>query len=203
MSQFTPKNPERFAAALARFDTENSKDPKTVLCDGVPQPHELVYSRWLTEWLLRLQPDASEPLRLAARCQHLCRWEIPRDSYPATRAGYLQWRQALKEFHADKAAVILRDVGYEEDVIQQVRALNLKQHFPADPECRVLEDALCLVFLEHQFAELAAKATDEKMITALQKCWRKMTPTAHALALQLNYTDGEKRLLERALNPAG
>jgi len=202
MNTFTPDNPERFATALARFDAENAKDPKSVLREGRGQPHELVYSRWLTDWVLRLAPEASESLRLAARCQHLCRWEIPRDSFPATRAGYLKWRQTLKEFHADKAAGILREVGYGEDVINQVRDLNLKKNFPADSDCRVLEDALCLVFLEHQFTDLASKATEEKMITALQKCWGKMTPAAHAEALKLSYSAAEKRLLELALKPA-
>jgi hypothetical protein len=201
MSTFTPENPERFAAAIARFDAANSADPKKIACDGVEQPRELLYSRWLTDWLLRLAPDASEPLRLAARCQHLCRWEIPRESYPATRPGYLKWRQTLKEFHADKAAGILRELGYAGPLIEQVRALNLKKNFPADPECQVLEDALCLVFLERQFADLAAKATEEKMITALQKCWGKMTPAAHAEALKLNYPPDLKRLLELALKP--
>ncbi|MEY4388162.1 MAG: hypothetical protein RLY20_3445 [Verrucomicrobiota bacterium] len=195
------ENPERFAQAISRFDAENSKDPKSYGIAGAAEPYEVAYARWLTDWVLRLKPDASEPLRLAARCQHLCRWEIPRDSYPATRAGYLKWRQVLKEFHASKAAEILREVGYGEDVIRQVCDLNLKKHFPADADCRVLEDALCLVFLERQFSELAAKATEEKMITALQKCWAKMTPAAHAEALKLDYSAAEKQLLERALKP--
>ena len=129
MSALAPENPERFAAAIARFDAENAKDPKSVTCDGVAQPHELVYSRWLTDWVLHFAPEVSEPLRLAARCQHLCRWEIPRESYPATRAGYLKWRQTLKEFHAEKAASILREVGYGEEVIRQVGDLNLKKNF--------------------------------------------------------------------------
>ena len=199
MNSSSIENPSRFADALARFDAANATDPNSVTCDGEAQPHELVYARWLTGWVLRLNPSASEALQLAARCQHLCRWEIPRDSYPATRTGYLKWRQVLKEFHADKAAAILRETGYDDVLIQQVRDLNLKKHFPADPDCRILEDALCLLFLERQFTALAAKATEEKMIVALQKCWAKMTPTAHALALQLNYTDAGKRLLERAL----
>lgn len=198
MSPFAPESSERFAAALARFDAANSADPRRVVCGGTEQPYELAYARWLTDWVLRLAPDASEPLRLAARCQHLCRWEIPRDSHPATRAGYLKWRQGLKEFHADRAAQILREAGYGEDVIRQVRDLNLKRNFPADPECRVLEDALCLVFLERQFADLARKATEDKLITALQKCWAKMTPAAHAEALKLAGSDEEMRLLQLA-----
>jgi hypothetical protein len=191
--------PSRLAAAVARFDAENARDPKRIVVDGVEQPYELIYSQWLTDWVMRLAPAAAEPLRLAARCQHLCRWEIPRDSYPATRAGYLKWRQVLKEFHADKAAEILREVGYDDATIGKVRDLNLKKNFPADADCRVLEDALCLVFLEHQFTELAGKTTEDKMTAALQKCWGKMTPTAHTLALSLTYTDGQKRLLQLAL----
>jgi len=199
MSTPTFTDSPRFLAAIARFDSENTKDPKRIQVEGIEQPYELIYSQWLTDWVTRLSPDAAEPLRLAARCQHLCRWEIPRDSYPATRAGYLKWRQALKEFHADKAAEILRDAGYDEATIRLVRDLNLKKNFPADADCRVLEDALCLVFLERQFAELAAKTTEEKMITALQKCWAKMTDQARTIALTLTYSAEEKRLLTLAL----
>jgi hypothetical protein len=199
MNPTNDQRPSRFDAAIARFDAENTKDPKHTQCDGVDQPYELIYSRWLTDWVMRLAPEASESLRLAARCQHLCRWEIPRDSYPTTRAGYLKWRQVLKEFHADKAAEILRAVGYDDETIRQVHDLNLKKNFPADADCRVLEDALCLVFLERQFTELAAKTTEEKMITALQKCWGKMTEPARTLALGLRYSEPEKRLLQLAL----
>ncbi len=199
MSRFAPADAGRFAAALERFDAANAADPKRIMVADVERPHELVYTEWLTHWVLRLAPDAPEPLRLAARCQHLCRWEIPRDSYPATRAGYLQWRQRLKEFHADKAAAILGEVGYDQATIQQVRDLNLKINFPADRQVRVLEDALCLVFLEHQFAELAAKATREKMILALQKCWAKMTEAGRAEALRLTFPPPLKELLDLAL----
>jgi hypothetical protein len=39
-----------------------------------------LYAQRLTDWVLRLSPDATEELRLAARCQHICRWEIPREN---------------------------------------------------------------------------------------------------------------------------
>src|SRR5688572_33431601 len=113
-----------------------------------------------------------------------------------TRTGYLQWRAELKKFHARKSGEILREAGYDDETIRRVQALNLKADFPKDAEVRVLEDALCLVFLEHQFADLAAKTDDEKMINALQKSWNKMTPAAHAEALKLNYAPREKALLE-------
>ncbi len=198
-SLFAPIIPERFAAALRRFDEVNAGDPNVETADGAAHPRELNYAQWLTEWVLKLSPAASEPLRLAARCQHIARWLIPRDSYPMTRPGYLQWRADLKKFHAQKAGEILRAVGYDDDTIRRVQELNLKKNFPNDPESRVLEDALCLVFLERQLAALAAKSDDAKIINALQKSWKKMTPAAHAEALKLKFGEREQSLIERAL----
>jgi len=194
-------NPERFEVATLRFDAENALDPNREIADGQSLPRELVYARRLTEWVLKLCPDASEELRLAARCQHLCRWKIPRKSYPMTKAGYLKWRETLKTFHAELAGTILREVGYPESVIERVQSLNLKRNFPQDPESRVLEDALCLVFLQHQLAPLADGTSDEKVIGALRKSWKKMTPAGQAQALALSYGPQEKVLLERALKP--
>ncbi len=191
---------EKFEAAIRRFDEENSRDPNQESAGGVSHPRELLYAQRLTGWVLKLCPTASEPLLLAARCQHICRWQSPRENYPMTRAGYLKWRADLKKFHAEKSGAILREVGYDEETIRRVQDLNLKKHFPADAETRVLEDALCLVFLEFQLAALAAKSDDDKMINALQKSWAKMTEAARAEALKLNYSDREKALLHRALN---
>ena len=200
LNPFQSRDPQKFAAALRRFDEENSHDPNLESFGGAQHPRELLYAQRLTGWVLRLAPDASEALRLAARCQHICRWQSPRDAYPMTRAGYLKWRADLKKFHAEKSGAILRDVGYDDETIQRVQDLNLKKHFPADAETRTLEDALCLVFLEFQFADLAAKTAEDKTINALQKSWGKMTEAARAEALKLNYGEREKALLQHALN---
>ena len=184
-----------FQKAIARFDDENSRDPN--LENGTPR--ELLYAQRLTAWVLKLRPDASETLRLAARCQHLCRWESPRENYPMTKPGYLKWRTDLKKFHAEKSGAILRETGCDDGTIRRVQDLNLKKNFPAAADCRTLEDALCLVFLEFQFAALAAKTDDEKMINALKKSWAKMTAAARAEALKLNFDGREKSLINRAL----
>ncbi len=187
---------DKFTAAIARFDEENSHDPNSE--NG--RPRELLYAERLTSWVLKLCPDASAPLRLAARCQHICRWQSPRENYPLTKPGYLKWRADLKKFHADKSAQILKEVGYDDATIRRVQDLNLKKNFPADADVRVLEDALCLVFLEFQLAALAAKSDDEKMINALKKSWAKMTEAARAEALKLNYGEREKSLIACALS---
>jgi len=128
---------------------------------------------------------------------------IPREQYPMTREGYLKWRTQLKEFHARKAGEILKGVGYADEVVQRVQELDLKKNFPRDPESRVLEDALCLVFLQYQFGNLAKKTSDEKMANALRKSWNKMTDAARQEALKLSFSGNEKRLLNLALENKG
>lgn len=188
-----------FNKAIARFDEENSHDPQTEVVEGKPQPRELVYAQRLTSWVEKLAPNASEPLRLAARCQHICRWKIPRDSYPMDRPGYLKWRTELKNFHAAKAGAILREVGYDEDTVHKVQDLNLKKNFPQDPECRTLEDALCLLFLEYQLADLAERFDEPKMINAIQKSWIKMSPRGREEALKIPMNERALQLVAKAL----
>lgn len=189
-----------FSEAIRRFDQENERDPNLIDVDGVPQPHELLYARRLTEWVLRLRPDASKPLLLAARSQHICRWLVPRSSYDMTRAGYLRWRNDLKQLHARKSAEILREVGFDETTIARVVELNLKKGLGRDEECQVLEDALCLVTLQYQLAELMQKTDPDKMVGILQKTWKKMSDTARSHALALPFTKAEKALIQKALD---
>jgi len=189
----------RFSEAIRRFDEENGRDPHLLVVDGVTQPHELLYARRLTEWVLRLQPNASKPLLLAARSQHICRWLVPRSSYEMTRAGYLRWRNDLKHLHAKKSAEILREVGYDEATIARVVELNLKKGLGHDQECQVLEDALCLVTLQYQLADLMEKTDPDKMVGILRKTWKKMSDVARAHALALPFTEAESALLEQAV----
>jgi hypothetical protein len=189
----------RFSEAIRRFDEENGRDPHLIVVDGVAQPHELLYARRLTEWVLRLQPNASKPLLLAARSQHICRWLVPRRSYEMTRAGYLRWRNDLKHLHAKKSAEILREVGYDEATIARVVELNLKKGLGHDQECQVLEDALCLVTLQYQLADLMEKTDPDKMVGILRKTWKKMSDVARAHALALPFTEAESALLEQAV----
>lgn len=191
----------RFAEALRRIDAANGEDPHLEPdAEGRPTPRELLYSRRLTGWLLRLEPAACEELRLAARAQHIRRWQIPRRQYPEGRAGYLKWRNDLKKFHAGQSGTILAECGYPAESVQRVQALNLKANL-ADPETQLLEDALCLVFLETQLAPLADAQEEATVVNALRKSWGKMSERARRHALALPLGPRETRLVQLALAP--
>ena len=192
---------DRFRRAVERFDGANAEDPNRERVDGAEQPRELVYARRMTARLDRFQPDASEAVRLAARCQHIRRWTIPRRDYPAGREGYRRWRTDLARFHASTAAAILRDVGYDEGVVARVESLLRKERLKADPEVQLLEDVICLVFLEHYLAGFAPKHDEETLVGVLRKTWRKMSDEGCRAALALDLPAGLRPLVERAAGP--
>ena len=198
----TDNDQPAFQEAIRRFDDANHADPNIITIDGKPVPYELFYAQRLTEWVERLSPRASPALRLAARCQHICRWMIPRSSYPMTRAGYLKWRTDLKQFHAKKSGEIMADTGCSEPLVARVQQLNLKKNLGQDEELQVLEDALCLVTLQYQLTDLVRKTEPEKMISILQKTWKKMSAQARDEALRLSYPEDQKSLLSQALTAA-
>lgn len=191
---------DKFEGAVAEFDRMNSQDPKQREVNGEQIPYEVFFADCMTRWILRLNPEASEVVQLAARCQHLCRWEIPRKSYPEGRVGYLTWRKDLKSFHAEKSVEVLSKLGYEDSVVERVRAINLKQGLGKDPEVQLIEDALCMVFLEQQFDDLIAKTEEAKMVSIIQKTWVKMSEQAQQEALKLKLSEEGARLIGLALS---
>jgi hypothetical protein len=190
---------ERTLAAIQAFDRANAEDPNSVVVDGEERPKELVHAERLSAWVDLLDPNASEALRLASRCQHICRWQTPRSDYPEGRKGYLQWRAGLQKFHAETAATILREVGYDEDTIALVRRINMKKGLGKEHDTQVMEDALCLSFLAHEFEEFMTKHSDEKLVDIIKKTWRKMSVTAKDEALQLRYSERATTLIKAAL----
>ena len=191
---------ERFQRLIERIDALNRGDPNTDIADGVARPRELLYAERLTAWVLRLNPDASEELRIAARGQHVRRWTMPRNRYEMNRRGYLRWRETLKAFHADTIAGLMREAGYLEEHIQRVREIMGKRRLQDDPDTQTLEDALCLVFLETQCSDLRKKTPDEKMIEIVRKTWQKMSKPGRAEALTLPLSESDRALIARALS---
>lgn len=193
------KDQNKFEKAIERFDTLNSADPNIEESNGQTYPKEVLYAKRMSKSLLSFEPNASEVLQIAARCQHLCRWEIPRSEYPKGRIGYNKWRNHLKKLHAEKAGEVLQNVGYEWDMIERVQFLVMKKQLKKDEETQTLEDVICLVFLEFYFEKFAAGHTEEKVIDILRKTWQKMSDKGHAAALELPISEKAKALVGKAL----
>jgi hypothetical protein len=188
---------DRFDRAVAAIDAANADDPNVIVVRGESRPKELAHAELVSAWVLALRPDASDALRLAARAHHLRRWTVPRTSYPAGRAGYLRWRRDLHEQHAREVGQILTGVGYDDETIARVQDLVRKRGLGKDPEVQALEDALCLVFLDTQFDDLAARLDPEKLDGVVDKTLTKMSPDAIARVADLDLSPDARARLAR------
>ena len=192
----------RLSRVLAAIDELNADDPNTIVVDGVERPKEQAHAELMTEWVRRLDPGASELQLIAARAHHLRRWAIPRSSFPDGRAGYLRWRKRLKDAHADDVGRLMADAGYGPDDVERVQQIVRKERLASDPQVQVHEDALCLVFLETQFDELADRLGDDHIVEVLVKTLKKMSDRGKEAALGLPLSERQRALLGRALEPS-
>lgn len=165
---------------IAAIDTANTQDPN--LEDG--QPAALLYGQRMSQEQERLFPDASDPLRIAARGQHVERWKLARDSYPEGRAGYLAWRKAQGEHHAAVVSDMMQQAGYTSDDSETAARMLRKQGLKRDDQVQALEDIICFVFLKWYFAPFAAKHPADKVLRIVEKTARKMSADARARVLK-------------------
>ncbi|KAL8358201.1 hypothetical protein RB598_002802 [Gaeumannomyces tritici] len=210
-----PELPASYGAAMLLIDEAHALDPRTaearVGAEGEHVPYELHYARKMTRWLAVRSPGASPVLQLACRAQHFRRWEIPRSSYPMTRAGYLTWRAKLKAQAAAQVAELLSassgDGGgggggaISPADVDRVAALIRKENLGSDGEAQALEDVACLVFLDDQFDGFESKPEldEDKVVGILRKTWAKMSAEGRALALQMDLSERAKALIGKAL----
>jgi hypothetical protein len=186
---------------LSAFDQANTQDPNTEIVNSHPIAKELIYGQRMSAKLNQFLPQASIELQLAARCQHICRWKIPRSNYSMDRKGYKKWRLDLAVFHGDVAAEIILANGFSQETSQRVKDLLLKRDLKRDSETQALEDIVCLVFLEFYLDSFAKKHDEAKLLNIIQKTWNKMSEAGHLAALKLPLSETMLALVSKALKP--
>ena len=189
----------QFQNASTRIDAENAQDPNKEIFKSETYPKELLYSNRMYARLLDFFPSASPEVQIAAKAQHICRWKLPRESYPMDRVGYLKWREELKKFHSKTTAKILEESGYNQEFIDRVSFLIEKKSLKKNAETQLLEVVFCLVFLEFYFEPFVQKHDSEKMKNIILKTWNKMSEKGHAAALKIPYTPSSLALIKEAL----
>lgn len=188
-----------YVRARKLIDDAHAADPNR-LPDG--RPAELVYGERMDIWISRLVPDASALLRLAARAQHLERWQVPRSSFPMDKPGYHAWRRSLYVRQAERARALLSEAGVSEPEAAEVATWISKSELNTNPGTQALEDAACLVFLESEITAFAAQHAEyprEKFIEILRRTWRKITPRAQQFALALDLPPAIATLIKDAV----
>lgn len=191
----------RLDSVLLAIDNINNQDPHSITFNGVNYPKEVIYGQQMTLCLEKHWPDAGEFLQIAARAQHIKRWQLKREEFETGKVGYLNWRKAQALFHAQLTSSIMKDRGYSAAEIALTSTIIRKEKLKSNPDSQTLEDVACLVFLEHYLDAFAEKHSEEKIISILQKTWKKMSAPAHDIALTLAMPEHLSNLVTKALNP--
>jgi len=178
---------EMFKKAIALYDAANSQDIKIEKDEnGNDAPKELLYSQRMLNMINRYLPDADDVAKLSVAAQHIERWKSPRSDYPMNRTGYHQWRTRLYSIHADRAAEILEEVGYDEEFIARVKLAIGKKDLRNNADTQILEDVAALTFIEHYMMAMYLnfpQYDEEKWIDIIIRTWKKMSPAAQEFAL--------------------
>jgi len=175
--------------ALELYDAANSKDPNLEIEDGKEVAKELLYSHRMLDMLNRFLPDADDVAKLSVAAQHIERWKSPRSDYPMDRKGYHLWRTNLYKFHAETAAKILEEAGFDEATIERVKLAIGKKNLKKNQDTQILEDIAALTFMEHYMMAMYLnypQYDEEKWIDIIIRTWKKMSPQAHDFALSGN-----------------
>ncbi len=193
---------DQFNAVIKAIDAVNAEDPRKITIDGRELPFETVYADRMTETMAGMYPDASELLRIAARAQHIRRWQIPRDTYPINRQGYETWRRGMRQLHAELVGGIMGDNGYSDDDIALVGSYLRKEALKRVADSQALENVVDVVFLDHywdDFVEKFSDYDDDKLIDIVGKTLRKMSSHGHAAALALDLPPETTRIVMAAV----
>lgn len=190
---------ENLARVLTLIDDINRQDPNSEIVDGKATPKELIYGQRMSECLATYWPQASELLQIAVRAQHVKRWHIARNEYPMGKAGYYAWRKALGVFHAETAMTLMVENGYSQEQADQTGIMLRKEQLRTNTDTQTLEDVACLVFLMYYFEPFATKHDDAKVISIVQKTWKKMSQQAKDIALSLTLPAHLGKLVAQAL----
>nr|WP_321450218.1 DUF4202 domain-containing protein [uncultured Carboxylicivirga sp.] len=195
-------NPSKhYHTVIQLIDQAYQQEPSTEIYEGHTYPREYLYAQRMVEELLSFQPEASETELLAARCQHLHRWDIPRSDYPDGRKGYHDWRTFLYNYQAQKAASLMADAGYDQTLIDEVKAMVGKVNIKLNESTQLIEDVACLVFLKYYIQPFVNKHADDeiKLVRIIHRTWGKMSERAHSAALQLAIPEPILALIMKAL----
>jgi tRNAThr (cytosine32-N3)-methyltransferase len=189
-----------YSRARLVIDAAHAADPSRTASGG---PAELAYADNVERWVGRIIPDAGPVLLLAARCQHLERWLVPRSSFPMDRPGYHAWRRSLYVKQAERARAMLLEAGVPPSEAADAATWVSKAALRTNPGSQALEDAAVLVFLESEIRAFAAQHADyprEKFVDILRKTWGKMSPRARELALGLALPPEVSSLVREAVS---
>ena len=185
----------QYIKALELINSVHNQDPNTETIDGVEVKSELLYGNRMLSVLHKVAPDASLELKLAAQCQHISRWSIPRATFSMDKKGYYQWRAAIMEHQLNVTTNTLKQANIaDESIAVVVDALKNKAD-KTHHNASIIEDTACLTFIKWYLVPFAGQFDAAKATVILKKTANKMSERGLGLIAQMELSDDVKEVL--------
>ena len=165
----------QYIKAVELINSVHNQDPNSETIDGVDIKAELLYSQRMLDILQKVQPNASLELQLAAQCQHISRWSIPRTTFSMDKKGYYQWRAAIMEHQLSVTSSVLKQAEINEQSIEIVVDTLKNKADKTNINASIIEDTACLTFIKWYLVPFAGQFDPEKAKVILQKTVGKMS----------------------------
>ena len=165
----------QYTKAVELINSVHNQDPNSETIDGVDIKAELLYSQRMLAILQKVQPNASLELQLAAQCQHISRWSIPRTTFSMDKKGYYQWRAAIMEHQLSVTSSVLKQAEINEQSIEIVVDTLKNKADKTNINASIIEDTACLTFIKWYLVPFAGQFDPEKAKVILQKTANKMS----------------------------
>lgn len=166
---------EQYRKASAKIEAIHNEDINTEIFEGQEQKSELLYSGRMLSVLDLVAPDSCYELKLAAQCQHMSRWSIPRATFPMDKKGYYQWRAAVMEHQLGVTVNALQAAGIDDESISVVVDALKNKADKSNVNASIIEDTACLVFIKWYLKPFASQFEADKAADILRKTARKMS----------------------------
>jgi hypothetical protein len=186
---------QQYKTAIDLIDKVHNQDPTSDTIDGVKIKAELLYSNRMLSVLEKVAPDASLELKLAAKCQHISRWSIPRATFSMDKKGYYQWRAAIMEHQLSVTTSVLKQAEINDQRIEIIVDALKNKADKTNLNASIIEDTACLTFIKWYLVPFAGQFDAVKAKIILQKTAGKMSERGLGLLPEMELSEEVHQVL--------
>ncbi len=180
-----------------KIDSLHALDPVKESAGEYEVSRESLYCERMVKKLYKIIQQPGIHLELAARCHHLCRWEVNRKDFPEGRSGYYLWRNEVYKHQATIAERLMDEEKITGEVKEKVLRIIKKEGIKTDHDVQLVEDIACIVFIENYLDEFSEKYDEAKLVNIIRKTLNKMSEQGHRWLLNAVIPDKIVQLLKK------
>ena len=159
-----------------------------------PGKEDLGHARIALKWLLKLKPDADLAAQIAVLAHDIERGTegyLERKKQKLKKKDYEEYKRIHAEEGATVVAEILKDQGYDQELIDRVKGLVTKHETGGDPDSDLLQAADSLSYFENNVPGYLKRGGPDQLRKKMKFMFGRSSEKTKELIRQFSYKDEE------------